>query len=422
MAVVGVFPQHTLHTILQEDLLSTEEAGFVLGQVFAALEYLHDKEWTHGNLDPRSIHVMSRKWLWVKLTDVSLSDYVDLGKPVGYHEIYAFEDYRDPNGCPADIWSAGVVALQLLSRHNLPSYDHVGPYRWAQKLENLATRWSQTYRNGTTAFVRYVLKYDSKKRPTATEVLNHPWIVQNRGECLLNNPHYNLYMPLRSRDTTPEPPISFGKQGISNHSDRSSHINFALQTRHTRSEASHHAIFQSPLAPPSSTGHGYFDLGPYCTRVGPSHYSNPSGPKMLSCNAPDILYPQYVNPASLTRSDNAGNQDSSDPGFQETPSLHPNSRESWNDSDGGWNDFDGGWNDFDHGWDDFMSEHGATVSQKSHRTANPPVSHPGISTPYNEPVAPRATGALSSQRPCPKDESASRNCRAGFEEGIMKRR
>ena len=323
MAVVDKFPRYTLHTLLEEDRLGTEKSGLVLGQIFAALGYLHDKDWTHGNLDPRSIRVVSRECLRVTLTDVALSDYVDLGKPDDYHETYASQRSNYPDKRPADIWSAGVVALQLLHPDSLPTYDDPTPYKWAQKLERLVTKWRQEHWNDTSAFVGDILKTNFRERPTAIKVLNHPWIVQNRGECPVDNPHHNPYIPLGSRDMITLPPISFIKQGISSPSNCLSHLDFTPQTRHTSSEASHHARSQSSLAPPSSTGRGNSILGPYDAGVGPSQYSSAYGLKLPTCN---------------------------------------------------------------------------------------------------ELVAPRATGTLSSQRPCAEEESASRKRRAGVEEDTMERR
>ncbi len=84
MVVTDIFSLTTLHVLHQEEPLNVKEAGFVMGQIFAALEFLHGNGWIHGNLDPRSIQVMSRNHLWIKLIDTALSGLVDLGKPDGY--------------------------------------------------------------------------------------------------------------------------------------------------------------------------------------------------------------------------------------------------------------------------------------------------------------------------------------------------
>lgn len=174
MTVTSVFSYTTLHALYHEEPLSTKEAGYVLGQIFAALEYLHDHSWTHGNLDPRSIQVISRKELWIKLTDTALFEFVDLGKPNGYHATYGSQKVRRADQSTMDIWSAGVVALQLLLPSGLAHRKDQAQSLWVQNLESLAMDSDRKSGSDATALVRSVLKSDYKKRPTATKVLEHP--------------------------------------------------------------------------------------------------------------------------------------------------------------------------------------------------------------------------------------------------------
>ena len=203
MVVTSVFSFTTLHTLLQEeDPLNRNEVGFVAGQMFAALEYLHDHQWTHGNLDPRSIQVMSRKRLWIQLTDATLSWFVDLGKPDGYNSVYASQFFGNIDKSPADIWSAGVVSLQLLLPNGLPHGLPISLSQRAKRLACLAEDMDSKSGNDAKAFVTSVLKYNVEERPKATEVLKHPFIVQNGWETPLNNPHYTFPTPHGSRHTS----------------------------------------------------------------------------------------------------------------------------------------------------------------------------------------------------------------------------
>ena len=218
MTITDPFSHTTLHVLHQEEPLGTEEAAFVLGQVFAALQYLHDQSWTHGNVDPRSIHVRSRKELWIQLTDTGLSDYVDLGKPKGYHAIYASQHIlRKADQFATDIWSAGVVALELLLPNGLPhrNFD-TRQTHWLQKLERLAVSMDRKSGNDATALVKSTLKVHYKERPTAREVLNNSWIIRNRGEDIIIKLGFNLSTPQGSRQTSVGPSSPFSRQDSAN--------------------------------------------------------------------------------------------------------------------------------------------------------------------------------------------------------------
>ena len=89
------------------------------------------------NLDPLTIQVLSRNDLWIKLTDIAPSGYVDLGKPDGYHAIYASQPLHQAEKSTADIWSAGVVALQILP-DGLPPHRTKDQSRWVERLQDVA--------------------------------------------------------------------------------------------------------------------------------------------------------------------------------------------------------------------------------------------------------------------------------------------
>ena len=203
MVITDSFPQTTLEAVHQETPLNTEQVAYVLGQICGALEYLHERQWTHGNLDPRSIHVIVREHLFVQLTDTALSSFVDIGKPEDYHDLYASQQFGQKDKSPADIWSAGVVALQLLLPNGLPRRDTSQQSLWVTKLERLADARYHKCRNEPTAFVRSVLRHDATQRPTATELLKNPWIVRHRNPSTIQRPNY--FSPRASRHSSVGP-------------------------------------------------------------------------------------------------------------------------------------------------------------------------------------------------------------------------
>ena len=274
MTVVNVFSQRTLHSLHQEHPLSTEEAGFVMGQIFAALAYLHSAGVSHDNLDPRSVLILSRTRLFVKLADTALSDYVDLGKPKGYHAIYASQYSSMSSQGPMDMWSAGVVALQLILANGLPYSKDTCQSSWVRKLQRLARDNHRKSNNDATALVESVLQYTFSARPKATEVLQHPWIVRTKGVDAAKDPHYRFFSPQGSRHTTPGPSDSFSRRGSASPSSRSLHQSVEPRSRHTSVGPSRRYDLQASAPPPESSSNGEIPLGFYDINIRPSNRSD----------------------------------------------------------------------------------------------------------------------------------------------------
>lgn len=358
MVVTDVFSQTTLHALHQEAPLSVEETGFVLGQTFAALEYLHDHSWTHGNLDPRSIQVMSRKHLWIKLKDIALSEIVHLGKPEGYHATYASQILRNFDQSPADIWSAGVVALELLLPNGLPDRGYSQAAKWVRKLERLAVDTDWRSGSDAMAFVRRVLQYEPDKRPKAAEVLRDPWIVQNKGELPAKN-HFSQFPTQGSHPMIMGPYDTFSRQSSAAPSNPSIHGGNAPESPHPGAgpSLSFNTEYSNGLYNPTENEENA--PGFNRTSVGPSRRCSRQSSVFSSTNAASALHHQTHEPKSRVQSRNLSRQSSIDSASRRMLDSHPYPGDEWND---------------------FDSDHGSTNSESSRFTANPLAREPRVPT------------------------------------------
>ena len=366
MVVTEKFSVITLHALHHANPLRIEEIAFVIGQIFAALQYLHGQGWTHDNLDPRSIQVMSRKHLWVKLTDIALSSIVDLGKPKEYHALYASQVPKDQGTgrYPADIWSAGVVALQLLLPSGLPQRNNsCTQAQWVSRMESLAKTMDRMLGTEAMALVNKVLKYDFNERPTATEVLEDPWLVRHRGEEIVNNSHFNCPTPVISRHTSVDPSDALSRQGSVGPSDGSA--------QGSKASKSHYAS------------------------SGPSRRYNTQSPSITreSVEYDHVQGVHNVNKGSSSRGsfNDFSRQSSIDPNIIAALQSRP--------------DYGDDWNDFDS-----VSEHRTSASRRSHGTATP------LAPKVRSAVEDNLGGKASAQSGPHSRHSHSRSSRGGCSE------
>ena len=85
-----------------------------------------------------------------------------------------------------DIWSLGITAIEMAEGE--PPYYHIHPIRAMFVIENKPatgltkpSMWSQEF----NSFVTMCLQIDPKHRPTAAELLAHPFILKSKGREVL---------------------------------------------------------------------------------------------------------------------------------------------------------------------------------------------------------------------------------------------
>ena len=156
-------------------------AGLVLVQVFEGLKFIHDNGMIHGGLYPGSIRFEHPSKPWnIQLSDVGLAPYVELDNQAE-RQLYATHKFIAKNPLPVwDTWSAGVVALRLLSPDGLPKrYRSYCQPKWTLKVANHAVEFDDeqtTVRKKASRFVTSVLKVDFNERLSAEECLQDSWL------------------------------------------------------------------------------------------------------------------------------------------------------------------------------------------------------------------------------------------------------
>ncbi|KAK3112368.1 hypothetical protein LTR53_011433 [Teratosphaeriaceae sp. CCFEE 6253] len=188
------------HGDLQQHLgQAMAEAGgrTILSQVLEGLSHMHDRGFTHRDLKPALawrhadgiqnilVSCLGPQW-WVKLADFGISKRAEgadalrtqIFTPAFAAPEVVFVDMdaeSDAYTSAVDLWSAGVIALTLLTGD--------GIFNDRRALRNYckgdATQVSNTLRRaseGAAGLVRNLLTPDPAARPTSREALKHRWL------------------------------------------------------------------------------------------------------------------------------------------------------------------------------------------------------------------------------------------------------
>ncbi len=137
--VMPYLPGGTLEDMLNEDLLTLEEARAVLEQLTAALAYIHALGILHRDIKPANILFDQHYHLY--LTDFGIASWIR-EKPLHNGSLLGTPHYMAPelfNGyvdVRSEVYSVGILLYQLLTG-SLP-FD--GPGNWKICLQHLQTR------------------------------------------------------------------------------------------------------------------------------------------------------------------------------------------------------------------------------------------------------------------------------------------
>lgn len=178
-------------TILKNGAIAEDQAGPLIYQMASAIDYVHSKGVVHRDIkaenflfqtpDPDSP---------LKLIDFGMSE--QLAQPdllltdvCGSPHYLAPELVKRKYSLPADIWALGVLSyLMLFGRYpfdgdntNAIVKEILNRHLVFEPLEGRAQPSPLA-----VSFIKHLLQRSVDKRPTATEVLQHPWLLESMGK------------------------------------------------------------------------------------------------------------------------------------------------------------------------------------------------------------------------------------------------
>jgi len=170
--------------IVDKGSYSEKDASFVMKQIVDAVRYLHENNIVHRDLKPENLLLESPKSDIVKIADFGLSKILGAeamlktacGTP-GYvaPEVLQLNGY----GKEVDMWSIGVIMYILLCGFP-PFYEESNAQLFKAIMEGRFS-YPDPYWSGVSDsakdLINKLLVVDPKKRLTADQALQHPWIA-----------------------------------------------------------------------------------------------------------------------------------------------------------------------------------------------------------------------------------------------------
>ncbi|CAL9687838.1 unnamed protein product [Knipowitschia caucasica] len=205
--------------------LSESQIAYMSRETLQGLYYLHNKGKMHRDIKGANILLTDNGY--VKLADFGVSAQITatlakrksfIGTPYWMAPEVAAVERKGGYNQLCDIWAVGITAIELAELQP-PMFD-LHPMRalflmtksnfQPPKLKD-KIKWTNNFHH----FVKLALTKNTKKRPTAEKLLQHPFVSQPLSRTLAielldkaNNPDHSTFNDIDDDDPEPESPVS----------------------------------------------------------------------------------------------------------------------------------------------------------------------------------------------------------------------
>ena len=195
----------SLTDIVTTSLMTEQQMATVLREVLQALAFLHRQGVIHRDI--KSDSVLLGEDGRVKLAEFGFCGAVG-GEVAQRRSLVGTPYWMAPEvisrvgyGTEVDIWSLGVLTLEML--HGEPPHFHLAPLDAMRAIRDLPLPpLRQTVSPGLERVLEQCLQHEPAGRPTAAELLHHPFLQSHARPCSLLQP---LVQAALQPDRSPEP-------------------------------------------------------------------------------------------------------------------------------------------------------------------------------------------------------------------------
>ena len=170
---------------MQRGKFSERDAAVLMKQVLSCINYCHKSNIVHRDLKPENILLeQNKEYDQIKIIDFGTSLVYDpnrnLDEKLGTPYYIAPEVLNKNYNEKCDVWSCGVITYILLS--GMPPFNGQSDQDIMKKVRegvfSFEDRIWATISENAKSFIKTLLIYDPKDRPSAEAALTHPWLAE----------------------------------------------------------------------------------------------------------------------------------------------------------------------------------------------------------------------------------------------------
>ncbi|CAD8211690.1 unnamed protein product [Paramecium octaurelia] len=157
---------------------SEEMASTIIKQITMAIGYMHSMNVIHRDLKPENILCFHNDIF--KISDFGWSVHTPSNRR---RTLCGTLDYLCPeminyqtHDNRVDVWTLGVLAYELVVGR--PPFESRNEQDTKKRILNLIFQFPNWCSKDFQNFVKGILQHDCNKRPSITQILNHPWITK----------------------------------------------------------------------------------------------------------------------------------------------------------------------------------------------------------------------------------------------------
>lgn len=177
--------------------MGERQTASVIKQLLLAVNYMHQLNIVHRDIKPENILIVPEEATTSDFPNVKLTDFgfaCFFQKEKGLTQVLGSPLYMAPEivkeetyGLKVDVWSLGVIAHILLSGAP-PFYGKstLDIYQSIVADEPQFGRFKDNLTPEAIEFTRQMLEKDPARRPSAAELLQHPWLRDNAAEAAVS--------------------------------------------------------------------------------------------------------------------------------------------------------------------------------------------------------------------------------------------
>ncbi|KAJ3016679.1 Serine/threonine-protein kinase 24 [Thoreauomyces humboldtii] len=175
--------------LIQHSKLSEEQCAYILREILKGLDYMHGENRIHRDI--KAENILFDNWGALKLADFGVAAQIKAPASsrttfVGTPLYMAPEIIKgDAYGCTVDIWSVGILAIELATGQPPRSNLHPMDILYATVKEDAPLLKGSKGSAQFQDFVKRCLTKDPEQRATAKVLLDHPFTQTDRGPAVL---------------------------------------------------------------------------------------------------------------------------------------------------------------------------------------------------------------------------------------------